>query len=724
MSKSRKVATPAPTPTTVASKDSGPEPSISTVSDGEYRLTTITDIRISPDNRKRFNEPALQELAASIKAMGVAQPILIRPVPPTVEAPQPYEIVAGERRWRASQIAGLVEIPTMVRTLSDLQAAKIRILENLQREDPHEMEEAEGYEQLMLQHGYSADQLAEEIKKSRAYVYGRLKLCALTSLVRQHFLDNKISASTALLIARIAVPNLQFQAYKEIVRDENPNWGPMSHREAASHIQNRYMLNLTQAPFQMADAKLLKAAGSCTKCPKRSGNQPEVYADISADVCTDPDCFAEKRAAFVGRQIVEANQRGVPIFEDDSAVEAFLDDDKFTIASADANYVGHVTDNRHYYTAIDKVLNAKDLPEPKAFKKVGDKLTPIFETAALAKVMEDAGIIESEATRAARIAASASTPEALKQAERAGERAAALEAKREAKQKVAKDETAYRIALYRNLRQHAAVKGFSLRSLRELVKLMMVSFSVPNDLLDTEYPFGAGYTDAAMRAHIDAADLPEIQLILVDMVVGEHLSVMGFDVADDGQLDESVDFSSITNMCDAEGVDAAALRESMFPTPITQIVERMQAGDVARFVRVHPSRLDELTAEVLLNAPFLVTAVQHAAENAGFTRAENRWIKADGGDVAPVARADSAPVVAAPVELETMADTTHDDTDGAQLAEAMVEAPPVAKKKGTKQRGVQTQAPLKPADAWPFPKSLEESLTTPADQVEPESAAA
>lgn len=144
-----------------------------------FQMTPRSDIRPSPNNRKRFIESALQELAASIRSVGIAQPILIRPVTPTEAAPESFEIVAGERRWRASGIAELDELPTMVREMTDLEADRIRILENLQREDPHPLEEAEGYEQLMLQHGYNADQLADEIKKSRSYVYGRLKLCAL-----------------------------------------------------------------------------------------------------------------------------------------------------------------------------------------------------------------------------------------------------------------------------------------------------------------------------------------------------------------------------------------------------------------------------------------------------------------------------------------------------------------------------------------------------------------
>jgi ParB/RepB/Spo0J family partition protein len=283
---------------------------------GVYGLYELARMRRSPDNRKRFNEAALQELAASIEAMGVAQPILIRPVTPTVEAPEEYEIVAGERRYRASIIAGLATIPALCRNLSDLDAAKIRILENLQREDPHPIEEAEGYQLLMQQHGYNADQLAEEVSKSRSYIYGRLKLCALTNLARDEFFENKISASIALLIARIPVKALQEKCVLEITG----GWqGTMSFRAAARHIESNYMLDLKKAVFEIIDATLLPAAGPCTTCPKRAGNQPEVFADISADVCTDPSCFKAKGERHVERTKLEAEEAGTAVLSGDAA---------------------------------------------------------------------------------------------------------------------------------------------------------------------------------------------------------------------------------------------------------------------------------------------------------------------------------------------------------------------------------------------------------------------
>src|SRR5471032_2910342 len=261
--------------------------------DGTFGNFALGHIRISTTNRKRFSISSLNELAASIKAIGIAQPILIRRVTPTADAPQQFEIVAGERRYRAAIMAGLTHVPAMCRRLSDLDAAKIQIFENLHRDDPHALEEAIGYEQLMLQHGYSADQLVGEIKKSRSYVYGRLKLCALCNDVRELFLDfpKEFSASLALLIARIPVPALQVKATKEILFPRGGDTPQaLSYRQAADVLQERFMLDLTKATFPIKDAKLLAAAGACAQCHKRAGNQPEVFKDVNADTCTDPDC--------------------------------------------------------------------------------------------------------------------------------------------------------------------------------------------------------------------------------------------------------------------------------------------------------------------------------------------------------------------------------------------------------------------------------------------------
>ena len=249
----------------------------------------LTSIQPSTSNpRKHFDAEALKDLAESIRKHGVLQPILVR----GVEEDGKYELVAGERRFRASKEADLKEIPTIVLKLSDKEAVEIQVIENLQRADLHPMEEAEGYESLMKKHGYAgAEAIAAKIGKSRSYVYGRLKLCALTPELKQAFLSDTLNASVALLLARIPEA-LQKKASKTVLTGKYGE-GPLPFRQAVEFLKENYTLTLSGAPFDTKDESL--CGGSCAKCPKRTGNEPELFADIkSADVCTDPDCFKKK----------------------------------------------------------------------------------------------------------------------------------------------------------------------------------------------------------------------------------------------------------------------------------------------------------------------------------------------------------------------------------------------------------------------------------------------
>ena len=255
-------------------------------------------IRPSSTNpRKRFDENGLSELAISIKEQGVAQPILVRPIERVEGSIFYFEIVAGERRYRASGLAGMATIPALIRELTDAQALEIQVIENLQRSDLHPLEEAEGYEQLMKMHNMTADDLAAKVGKSKAFIYARLKLLALVPEAREAFYEGKLTPSTAILIARIPVKQLQAQAVIDITEPDHDD-EPLSTRAAAEYIQEEYMLQLKAAPFDTISIELVPAAGACTTCPKRTGNQPELFADIeSKDTCTDPQCFALKRDA-------------------------------------------------------------------------------------------------------------------------------------------------------------------------------------------------------------------------------------------------------------------------------------------------------------------------------------------------------------------------------------------------------------------------------------------
>jgi ParB/RepB/Spo0J family partition protein len=258
--------------------------------------------------RAHYDAAALQELARNIKAVQVIEPIIVRPKAGP-EEPEIFEIVAGERRWRASREAGLKDIPAIVRALDDREVLEIQLVENLHREGLHELEEAEGYEILMQQHRYDIEQLCAKVGRSRAYVYARLKLLALDKKSREAFYAGKLTAATALLLARIPVPALQQEALKAITATWNGE--PLPYKDAQRHIQDRYMTRLKEAPFDVKAIDLVPGAGPCSACPKLTGNQPELFGDIkTADVCTDPQCYAAKRAAWGDRLRAQAQAEG------------------------------------------------------------------------------------------------------------------------------------------------------------------------------------------------------------------------------------------------------------------------------------------------------------------------------------------------------------------------------------------------------------------------------
>ncbi len=156
-------------------------------------LLPILEIEPNADQpRKRFDDEAMAELTASIAEHGVLQPILVRPM-----TNGGYKLVAGERRWRASRAAGLTEIPAVVREMSDMEAAQLAIIENLQREDLNPMEEALGYQTLMDAYGLTQEQAATAVGKSRPAVANALRLLKLPEPVADMVVTGKLSAGHA-----------------------------------------------------------------------------------------------------------------------------------------------------------------------------------------------------------------------------------------------------------------------------------------------------------------------------------------------------------------------------------------------------------------------------------------------------------------------------------------------------------------------------------------------
>lgn len=166
---------------------------------------SIELLRRNPDQPRRFfDEGELDDLAASIREKGILQPILVRPAP---GAPGEYQIVAGERRWRAAQRAGLHSVPILVREFDDLDVLEIGIIENVQRADLNPLEEANGYKVLIERFGRTQDVVALTVGKSRSHVANMLRLLNLPDSVRDHLAEGRISVGHARAIASATDPS-------------------------------------------------------------------------------------------------------------------------------------------------------------------------------------------------------------------------------------------------------------------------------------------------------------------------------------------------------------------------------------------------------------------------------------------------------------------------------------------------------------------------------------
>ena len=159
------------------------------------RRVPIDQIHPNPDQpRRRFAETAMAELAASIREKGVIQPLIVRPDP---KHPDAFQIVAGERRWRAAQLAQLHDLPVVIRDFNDTEVLEIAIIENIQRADLNAMEEALGYRQLIDRFGHTQDKLAQALGKSRSHIANMMRLLALPEDIQDFVRGGQLSAGHA-----------------------------------------------------------------------------------------------------------------------------------------------------------------------------------------------------------------------------------------------------------------------------------------------------------------------------------------------------------------------------------------------------------------------------------------------------------------------------------------------------------------------------------------------
>lgn len=177
--------------------------------------------------RKDFDEKALSELAESIEQHGVLQPLVVRPL-----ANGAYQLVAGERRWRAARIAGLTEVPVVIKELSDEEVIEIAMIENLQREDLNPLEEALGYRYMMDELGITQEQAAEKVGKSRPAVANALRLLKLPDEVQEMVKNNLISPGHARALLGFDSEDMIIQTAKLIVKED------LSVREVETMVKN------------------------------------------------------------------------------------------------------------------------------------------------------------------------------------------------------------------------------------------------------------------------------------------------------------------------------------------------------------------------------------------------------------------------------------------------------------------------------------------------------
>lgn len=176
------------------------------------QFVRITKVEPNPNQpRKKFDEDELQELADSIKIHGVISPILV------VSRGDHYEIVAGERRWRAAKKAGLKEIPVIIREYTDKEIAEISLIENIQRTDLNPIEEAMAYKSLIEDYNLKQDELAERVSKSRTAITNSMRLLKLSKEVRDMIVDDRISAGHARALLSIEDPKEQYELALDVM---------------------------------------------------------------------------------------------------------------------------------------------------------------------------------------------------------------------------------------------------------------------------------------------------------------------------------------------------------------------------------------------------------------------------------------------------------------------------------------------------------------------------
>lgn len=270
-----------------------------------YKLIPPDQLMESTTNpRRHFSQESIIELSINIKQHGVIEPLIVRPMqttmPPAEDDLDKYELVCGARRLRAGKLADLSVLPCIVRHLTDDQVFDIQLSENLQRENPTPLDEAQCYQQLIEKKHFSLEEISAKYGKSTDYIFNRMRLLALCDEAKQYLEDEIIPITAAI---RLAVLNAkqQKEALKRTVVnieiDQKPKLLFTGLRDLKVFIDQNVLLPLSIADFDTKDAKLIPDCGACTDCPFRTGNN--LFKEMTdSDKCLKPECYKAKHIAF------------------------------------------------------------------------------------------------------------------------------------------------------------------------------------------------------------------------------------------------------------------------------------------------------------------------------------------------------------------------------------------------------------------------------------------
>ena len=266
----------------------------------EFKNISLRDIKVSPSNpRTTFDEKKTLELADSVSTHGVLQSILVRPF----GKPGKYQLVCGERRYRASEIAGRTTIPATVRELTDDQALEIQIIENLQREAVSPIEEAIAYQNLMKLKGFDVAEVAHRVGKSPTFIAQRLKLNELIEDFKKLLFEERITLTDALKVCKLKVED-QTDLYENECTGYN-----VEHRLIIDDDMLRlYMYDLTDAPFDTKSLELNKELGACTHCQFNTASNTLLFPEGEHEArCTNRECFKGKTETSFGIELDKAH---------------------------------------------------------------------------------------------------------------------------------------------------------------------------------------------------------------------------------------------------------------------------------------------------------------------------------------------------------------------------------------------------------------------------------